>query len=733
MAVLSAGGGVAVLAWPSTAPVARFAEGAGTVAPDPNPPKPAVRARLDVVDIAPADPSAAELDVPERDTKQFSLLGITWNDPKAAPAGTVQVRTRSARTGKWSGWRDLEAGEAGSDSEGGGRRRGATEPMWVGPSDGVSARIQAGGAAEPLPAGLRLDLVDPGRAGGRGGAEPDPAASDESPTPEISESSVPEPEPSDPEPPVVETTTPTTTPTTAAPTSIAPTTALPSPDSTAPLVTPLPAYTTRTQWSADETLVTDAITVAAEVKVIFVHHTAGSNDYACADSPAIVRAIQKYHVNSNGWSDIGYNFLVDKCGRLFEGRRGGVTKAVVGAHTYAFNTFSAGVAVLGDYTKAPSAAAFEMTVAQLAAARLGAYGHNPATSTQLKAGSAGRFASGETVTFPRISGHRDGVATECPGDNLYAQLPLVRARAVNVVSGLAAKPLTGGTLANGVFHVRTVATLNWSVTTPSANLSRFDLLLDGKVAGTAPGTARSAAVKVPAGAHTVAVRAVHVSGATGTTAAAKVFGDATAPTFPGAPAVVLRGGTYSATSVPLTVTFRAADNVKVSALAATSPRAAGLGATATSWATTVRPGPALNYTLAARDWAGNARTATVQRKAVLPAETAAKRSGTWTARSGSSYLGGKALAATKKNAKLTYTFTGRSAALLFSRGAKTGKADIYLDGKKVATVDTRLGSTKYRQALWVRALTPGKHTVAVVVAGTSGRPTVVADGLAYIG
>jgi hypothetical protein len=129
---------------------------------------------------------------------------------------------------------------------------------------------------------------------------------------------------------------------------------------------------------------------------------------------------------------------------------------------------------------------------------------------------------------------------------------------------------------------------------------------------------------------------------------------------------------------------------------------------------------------------GNTRTVSVVRKANLLAESKASRSGSWTTKSSGSYLSGKALSATKKNAKLTYTFTGRSAALLFSRGSKTGKAYVYLDGKKVATIDTKSTRTLYRQALYVKSLTAKKHTIAVVVVGTSGRPTVVSDGLAYI-
>ena len=68
-----------------------------------------------------------------------------------------------------------------------------------------------------------------------------------------------------------------------------------------------------------------------------VHHTAGSNSYTAAQSAAIVRAIELYHVKGNGWNDIGYNFLVDKYGQVFEGRIGGIERNVVGAHAEGFN------------------------------------------------------------------------------------------------------------------------------------------------------------------------------------------------------------------------------------------------------------------------------------------------------------------------------------------------------------------------------------------------------------
>ena len=195
-----------------------------------------------------------------------------------------------------------------------------------------------------------------------------------------------------------------------------------------------PLIISRFSWQADESIRRAAPQYSDAVHYAVVHHTAGSNSYTREQSAAIVRGIEIYHVQGNGWNDIGYNFLVDKYGQIFEGRYGGIDKAVIGAHAQGFNTGSVGVAVLGSYgTTKPSSAAVS-ALEQLLAWKLDLAHVDPNSTLTWPSGGNPRFPSGLPVFLRAISGHRDTGFTDCPGNALYAMLPQI-ATAVAALGG----------------------------------------------------------------------------------------------------------------------------------------------------------------------------------------------------------------------------------------------------------------------------------------------------------
>jgi len=183
-----------------------------------------------------------------------------------------------------------------------------------------------------------------------------------------------------------------------------------------------PAIVPRLSWGANESIRRAGPYYAESLRFALVHHTAGSNNYTRAESAAIVRGIQVYHVKANGWNDLGYNFLVDKYGQVFEGRYGGLEQNVVGAHAEGFNTGSVGVAVIGTYTGSGISAAARDSLARLIAWRLDIAHVDPLTTVSWPSGGNARFPRGVPVFLRTVSGHRDTGFTECPGDALYAQL-----------------------------------------------------------------------------------------------------------------------------------------------------------------------------------------------------------------------------------------------------------------------------------------------------------------------
>src|SRR4051794_39823226 len=168
-----------------------------------------------------------------------------------------------------------------------------------------------------------------------------------------------------------------------------------------------------------------------EVRMAFVHHTVNANDYAPEDSAGIVLAICRYHRDHNRWNDIGYNFVVDKYGQVFEGRAGGIDQPIIGAHAQGYNSVSTGVANIGTYDIAGQSEAALEAMASLIAWKLGIHGApiEGEVTVSSNGGDVNRYPSGRQVTFHRIAGHRDGDKTDCPGTALYGQLPALRDRA----------------------------------------------------------------------------------------------------------------------------------------------------------------------------------------------------------------------------------------------------------------------------------------------------------------
>ncbi|MEV6104786.1 N-acetylmuramoyl-L-alanine amidase [Streptomyces sp. NPDC051940] len=319
-------------------------------------------------------PSGAASAAATQRSDDFSLIGISWPASSGGLGGTAQVRTRDAASGDWSAWRALEVTPQQVEEGPRARERRTTEPLWAGPSDAAEARVvHADGSVSALPSKARMELVSPG----------EPAPSTASPYAE------------------------------AGPQTLA--------------AAPQPSVVSRAGWGADESLRADPPEYGESVKAVFVHHTVNANSYSCSEAPAIIRSIYRYHVLTNGWNDIGYNFLVDKCGKVYEGRYGGISKPVIGAHTLGFNTNTAGVAAIGDYSNYSVQSNVVASVSRVAGWKLGLTGVKANTKVSLVAGvDNGTYKKGETASVYRVSGHRNVYATACPGASLYAKLGTIR-------------------------------------------------------------------------------------------------------------------------------------------------------------------------------------------------------------------------------------------------------------------------------------------------------------------
>ncbi len=164
---------------------------------------------------------------------------------------------------------------------------------------------------------------------------------------------------------------------------------------------------------------------------------APTNEYA--DPAAEVRAIYTYHTVTEGFGDIGYQLLIDNRGQAYEGRLGRevdpdggpgreiLSRDVVAGHVFGYNYGSVGIALLGTFIEAEPTESALQTLEEALAFEAARHHLGPASQidflrSRKRSGDDDLWRDGLNA----VSGHRDCLATECPGDRLYARLRELR-------------------------------------------------------------------------------------------------------------------------------------------------------------------------------------------------------------------------------------------------------------------------------------------------------------------
>jgi hypothetical protein len=327
-----------------------------------------------IEDLPEADEARAVAPVPFGDSRSepveapltFNALGIT------SDAQVDGVRVRTSLDGEtWTAWEELSFIDASDGPDPGtvedreATDAQATEPLWVGEAAHVQVEVDGGDVED-----VEVVVIDAmGSSGGpvQRHREVAPASAEASPLPMVS----------------------------------------------------------RAQWGADESLTRRAPSYAKQVHLGVVHHTAHTssaavaNGYSPAEAAGIMRAMHRYHAQTLGWGDLGYNVVVDRFGTVYEGRAGGFDRAVIGAHARNYNTGSFGVAVIGSFgTTLPSSAAVS-ALTQVIGVKSAIHGIDPAGWTN---------AMSDGVWRPTVVGHRDIGQTTCPG-RIQELLPNIRSSA----------------------------------------------------------------------------------------------------------------------------------------------------------------------------------------------------------------------------------------------------------------------------------------------------------------
>ena len=369
------------------------------------------------------DPQAdATLLTDPLEVDRFFVAGFTWVGSADLPEG-VRIYLRVRENGTWSPWYLNEAADAGRDD----RATPGTGEFVTGGADAIQASV----VGSSLPAGLKLALV-PSRPQGEEVLDAgDLTTTQAAPTPVIEDASATEDHGAQVEPAAMAPSASPAWATQPAAVSAAPA-AAPALAPAATTANGLPvAVTTRAEWGANASYMSWDPEYARAGHVV-VHHTAGTNSYSAGQSASIVRGIYYYHAVTLDWGDIGYNFLVDKFGTVFEGRSGSVAapagKMSIGAHARGVNTGTMGISMMGDYSAVSPSDAQLSSVGKMAGWFLKRAGISDVTGwAGLHVWTTERYQAGSTISMPRILGHRDVGYTTCPGNVGYSKLDAIRA------------------------------------------------------------------------------------------------------------------------------------------------------------------------------------------------------------------------------------------------------------------------------------------------------------------
>jgi hypothetical protein len=335
--------------------------------------------------LSPADADGRMVSQPLETDIAFTMVGFE------VPAGAqVEVRARDAE-GTWSSWFEAELLEGDDGPDDGVAESAAsdrwvhTEPVWFG--EAHSLQLRTTGAD---PRAIQATVIDSEGVSRSLGQRVRDALR--------------------PQPPAVEAST--------VPAEIIP----------------------RSGWGADESWMTWPPRATSSLQLAVVHHTAGGNTYTPEQGPAVVRGIYHYHARTLGWGDIGYNLVIDRYGKVYEGRAGGLDRAIIGGHARGFNARSFGISIMGNFESQLPPPAAEQAMARMLAWKLSLHGVDASATVQYTSAGNDRFPAGTVLRLPTIAGHRDTGWTACPGTAFYNRLRSLRD---GVIAAQVPPPISG--------------------------------------------------------------------------------------------------------------------------------------------------------------------------------------------------------------------------------------------------------------------------------------------------